>query len=195
MNAKEWDAKKAEIEEKLAIRLGEREIADTRVRALELALATLGPRPAERVVTWNDGDGNAWTWTHDGERFCRTVSRANSGGQNSSSDVTHMFVSGMPPAKVIEVAALALPEGPVGYANEYKGGWGHVKKTVDEAIEYAKTNFFETPIETAVPLYRTPQPQGVEVGDIDKHGYATYRRLLPDKEMANHRLIAIPEAK
>jgi hypothetical protein len=155
MNAKAWDAKKAELEAKLIV-WGTK--FNPKVAEIEAQLAALGPRPAERVVTYVDGK-YSWTWTYDGTEF----HRSSNVGSRFNGQLLSILMHGMPPAKVIEVAALALPEGPAGYANRYDGGeWSSLWPTAYDASSRSSKAY--TPAEIAVPLYRTPQPQGVEVG-------------------------------
>lgn len=194
LTAKEYDAKKAELEELRRVTIAQRNTTDNALEEIDSRLAALGLRPAERSVTWTSAHDNTWyTWTYDGVNFHRVSS--NGGRLNRS--LAALLVDGMPTAKVIEVAALALPEGPVAWMNVYEDFADAFHMTEDRARRKACSDA----IETAVPLYRAPQSQGVEVGYINADGYFTvdagYRLAGRCKLLAGHTLIAVPttEAK
>lgn len=150
MNAKEYDAKKAELEAKLAL-------AITATHQLSVAandsaadekrikddLAALGPRPAERSVTWREC---AWTW--DGEwfmRICRGCAVHGPLGVVLHNDV--------PLDVALRVLLLAWPEEPTCYVNLYSGDVypnGYLSESA------ARKSANSVALEVAVPLYRAP---------------------------------------
>jgi len=189
MNTPTWDAKKAELQAERARYLSDTVKAQSAIASIDADLAALGPRPAERRVEWEDSDVK-WTWTHDGKEFHRACNHR--GNDMWSNIVTSVLVDRMPPAKVIEVAALALPEGPVLFMNEYESGNYTTWRTEEGARNH------HAAIHKAIPLYRTPQPPGVEVGRIDPHGTVAFNAgWYTNHGIRNHKLIAVPttEAK
>lgn len=180
LTASQYDAKKAELEAKLAL-------AITATHQLSVAandsaadekrikddLAALGPRPAERSVTWREC---AWTW--DGEwfmRICRGCAVHGPLGVVLHNDV--------PLDVALRVLLLAWPEEPVRWMNVYKGEYGEYSTWRTE--EDARTCAAKEALEVAVPLYRIPV--GIATGVcvvVDGKVQATFSTVRTDPHAA-----------
>lgn len=105
LSAKDYDAKKAALEAQIKAWEDRSAGWDKMIAQGKAELAALGPRPAERVVTWTDADGRFWRWTFEGRQFYTEMNWRKYTRRDIEDDVPHDVA--------LRVLLLAYPEGPV----------------------------------------------------------------------------------
>lgn len=144
LTAKEHDAMRSALESDIMSLQKTVDRCEHDKKVLAERIAALGPRPAERSVTWG-----GCTWTHDGEWFMRNCS-----GCAVHGSIGAVLHNDVPHDVALRVLLLAYPDEPARWMNVFSDGTAQTFSLKAQAERWSADCYGVT--ETAAPLYRAP---------------------------------------